>query len=91
MKGTVNDLTEIMTEAQELIERIESDLTESYGQPLFTTDQGRGRPVWPSDPDTMAPEEMALLIQTRGEEAVNAWLTEHFTAKAEREALEGDD
>lgn len=91
MKGAQNVLTEIVKEAQDMIERIEDELTESFGQPLFVADQGKGRPTWPSDPDEMAPEEMARLIETRGEDAVNAWLTEYYTMRAERDTLEGED
>lgn len=68
-----------MRKAQELVEEREAKLFASYGMPLFVTEGGdKALLTWPADPDKMSPEEMQVLIDTRGEEAVNAWLQQHF-------------
>jgi hypothetical protein len=90
MKGDENPLSAVMRKAQELIEEREAKLFASYGIPLFVTEGGdKALLEWPADPDLMTPEEMQVLIDTRGEEAVNQWLGEFYQAKADRDQLEG--
>lgn len=77
-----NPLTLILEDAQQRIEQHETDLFSEYGVPLYTELPGE-KAVWPSDPEAMSPEEMAVLIQTQGEIKVNQWLAQHYSAKAE--------
>lgn len=74
----------ILGEAESLVTELINDLALNYGGPLYT------RKVvmtvkWPDDPETLSPEEMQVLISTRGEEAVNQWLFETFSRKAQEE------
>lgn len=78
---------DILEEAKTLVTALINDLALNYGGPLYT------RKVvmtakWPDDPETLSPEEMHALVSTRGEEAVNQWLYEHFQRKAEEELVE---
>ena len=84
MTVATNPLTEIITAAQELIEAREAEILSAYGLPLYT-DVPTSKTEWPEDPEVMSPEAMAVLVQTRGEQAVNTWLAEHYQRKAEAE------
>lgn len=92
-KGETNELTEIMQEAERVVEELDTSLATHYGLPLYVTDPGKSPTAalaWPEDPDELTPEEMAVLVATRGKDAVNEWLSEHFYAAAEREAFAGE-
>jgi hypothetical protein len=90
VKGEKNPYTDILKDAEQAVSELENEIMAAYGIPLFVTEGGRKALLqWPADPDKMSPEEMQVLIDTRGEEAVNAWLAEHFSALAERDDLEG--
>lgn len=81
-KGDKNPLTEIMEEAEQYVMYQFADLMKEFGLPLYYTDPGRGAgaSAWPDDPEGISPEEMQMLVNTRGEDAVNQWLFEHYNA-----------
>ena len=87
MKGDENPFTTILDSAEEMVKELEVSLVEEYGLPLYTEEQG-DKPVWPADPELMSPEEMQVLIDTRGEQAVNQWLEAFYRAQAVAEPEE---
>lgn len=83
----INPWTPIVETAAEELVRIAADLVRDFRVPLFVKLKGitsRAALEWPKDPMEVTPEEMQHLIDTRGEEAVDTWLAEHFAALAER-------
>jgi hypothetical protein len=88
VKGDTNALTDVLERALEIAEDLDTKLAASFGIPLYTESPGRSSELrWPEDPDQMPPEEMAVLVATRGEDAVNRWLREHYEAQLQRETF----
>lgn len=57
-----------------------------YGMPLTVVEGGKNEPLkWPEDPEKVTPEQMQVLVDTRGETAVNIWLSEHYANLAGQE------
>jgi hypothetical protein len=86
MKGDTNPLTKVLEKAQQIVEDRERRMLADYGIPLFVTEGGRNELLeWPADPEKVSPEEMQILIDTRGDAAVGRWLAEHYQAQQEPE------
>lgn len=84
-KGAVNPLTPVVEKALAITEERWNALAATYGLPLFVTEGGKNELLkWPDNPDTMTPEEMQVLISTRGEQAVNQWLAEFYASAGEK-------
>jgi hypothetical protein len=85
VKGDRNPLTKVIEKAVELVEEKERALLAKYGLPLFVEEGGRNAlTTWePADPDEWTPEQLQVFIDTRGEDAVNAYLAHYFASKAE--------
>lgn len=83
MKGDTNPLTDILLQAQDLVNGMELDILEQFGIPLYTKEPGKyGFEKFPADPEAVSPEEMQQLINVHGEENVNQWLLDHYTHMA---------
>lgn len=82
-----NPLTDVLDEAQTLIEAMESSIIAQYGQALFT----ESKVEWPKDPEAMSPEEMAQLVQVHGMDSVNQFLAEHYQSKADAAQYLGEE
>jgi hypothetical protein len=78
---TANPLTAVLEAALAIVEEREAAIFSAYGVPLFT--DLKSALDWPADPEMTSPETMAVLIQTRGDQAVNNWLADFYTRKAE--------
>ena len=76
MKGQQSGLTTIMVEAEELAMGALADMLEDFGLPLYVSDPGRGKFVWPEDPSQVGPEQMQSLENVWGQPTVERWLME---------------
>lgn len=84
MRGDQNPLTPVMEKAQQIVEDRWNAIAAEYGLPLYVTEGGKNALLtWPADPEAITPEEMQQLVDTRGNDAVNQWLAEHYQAQAE--------
>lgn len=83
MKGDVNPLTKVLDKAADKVEARWNKIAAKYGVPLTVIEGGRNALLtWePADPDTWSPEQMQTFMDTRGEEAVNAYLASWFSSK----------
>jgi hypothetical protein len=84
-----NPFAEILDEAERQIRVLAETLFQEYSAPLYSNGKtGVAAFEWPEDPEAMSPEEMAQLVQTHGDAAVEAWLTEHYITKAQQSQLD---
>lgn len=83
--GRVNPLTHRLLMAEEaILAAIGKVEAGGFAIPLYTvipSVHGKGVGEWPNDPELCAPEEIAYLTSVRGEEAVAAWVAQHFYMK----------
>ena len=85
-EGRVNPLTTRLLKAEEIVDAAYAKMLVEYGIPLFTvvpSPYGAGANVWPDDPEEASPEELAYLVQTRGQDAVDLWIAQFYFLKAQ--------
>lgn len=90
-KGEASYLTEVLERAMDIATEQLAETIANYATPPLTVREiaKRGRALlrFPDDPETATPEQMQVLVNVHGREAVGRWLQEHYAARAEREVL----
>lgn len=88
---TTNPLTEVMELAEELIREQEVELMARFGIPLYVTERGvraRETNAMPESFDGISPEELQVLIDVHGEDAVNEAMVASLRREAEEDGNE---
>lgn len=84
---TENPLTAVLKLAEELVREQEVELMAQFGIPLYVTERGvraRETNAMPASFDGISPEELQVLIEVHGEDAV----TEAMVAALRRQSEE---
>ena len=90
MTTLVNPFTEILKEAEKEIRVLEAAIISEYGIPLYAEIETGAKALEFPDksPDDLMPEEMQVLIQLHGEDAVNSWIEQALITRMQQDLVD---